>query len=78
MAKNPLSQMMAQAATPGPVQNVPPGKLGGKTKSVPVPKGVQKSAPLGPPPGKQAPPPPAPRKGFGGKPAPKLPFGGKS
>ena len=77
MAKNPIANMMAQAVAPGPVQNVPPGKIGGKSKSVPVPKGVQRSAPQGPPPGKPAPAQPKPTKGFGGRPAPAPPFGKK-
>lgn len=73
MAKNPLSQMMAQAVQPGIVQ-APPGKIGAKPKPVAPPKGVQKTAPQGAPPGLAPPAPVAPRKGFGGKPAPK-PFG---
>lgn len=75
MAKNPIATMMAQAVAPGPVRSVPPGKVGAKAKSVPVPKGVQKTAPLGPAPGRPPPPPPKPTKGFGGRPAPAKPFG---
>ena len=74
MAKNPLSQMMAQAVTPGPVQGVPPGKLGAKPKSVPVPKGVQKTASLGPLPASQRRRRSRLEKASAARPAPK-PFG---
>lgn len=51
MAKNPLANMLAQAATPGPVTAT-------TGKKVALPKGVQKNAPPAAPIGKNPPAPP--------------------